>query len=74
MYKEKLESLVSLPKNHFDAIIKLINPKVTDSDLAPMFPKGWADDSKWFDTTYNYDSFRYIQIQIDEYNETMAGC
>ena len=40
MYKEKLESLVSLPKNHFDAIIKLINPKVTDSDLAPMFPKG----------------------------------
>jgi hypothetical protein len=74
MNKEKLEVLIKLPKQQFDAVIKLINPKVTDSDLEPMFPKDWDDESRWFMPQYNYDSFRHIQIQIDEWNEKMAGC
>lgn len=37
----------------------------------PMFPKGWDRDSRWPDMTYDYDSFRSIQIEIDAYYENM---
>ena len=40
----------------------------------PMFPDGWADDKNWPDFKYDYDSFRKIQIEIDDYNERMVGC
>ena len=74
MNKEKLEVLIKLPKIQFDAVIKLINPKMIDSDLEPMFPEGWDDESRWFMSQYNYDSFRKTQIEIDEWNEKLAGC
>ena len=74
MNKVQLEILVSLPRHQYDAVIKLINPVLTDEDLKPMFPQGWNDDSRWSQPKYNYDSFRHIQIQIDEWNEKMAGC
>lgn len=74
MIKEKLEILLSLPRNHYNAVIKLINPALTDEDLKPMFPQGWNDDKNWPQPKYNYDSFRHTQIQIDEWNEKMAGC
>lgn len=72
--KERLTILINLPKPQFNAVIKLINPKVSDSDLSPMFPEGWSDNSNWPEFKYDYDSFRSIQIQIDELNEKMAGC
>ena len=72
--KERLNILINLPKHQFDAVIKLINPKVSDSDLSPMFPEGWNDNDNWPEFKYDYNSFRATQIQIDEWNEKMAGC
>jgi len=41
----------------------------------PMFPAGWEADKNWPDLSVNnYDSFRSTQIQIDDYQERMAGC
>jgi hypothetical protein len=40
----------------------------------PMFPAGWVDDKNWPDLTYNYEGFRKTQIEIDDYQERMAGC
>lgn len=74
MNKEKLEILVRLPKQHFDAVIKLINPNVTDQDLLPMFPANWSDNQNWPEFKYDYDSFRSTQIEIDYLREKMAGC
>ncbi len=48
--------------------------KRTNPDYEPMFPEGWADDKNWLDFKYDYDSFRKIQIEIDDYNERMVGC
>lgn len=73
MNKEKLEILIKLPKQQFDAIIKLINPKVTDEDLRPMFPEHYYKNANWPEFKYDYDSFRKTQIQIDEWNEKMAN-
>lgn len=74
MNKMQLEILVKLPKRHFDAVIKLLNNKITDEDLKPMFPEGWDDDSKWPESNYDYDSFRHHQIRIDYELEKMFGC
>lgn len=74
MNKEKLEVLIKLPKQQFDAVIKLINPKVTNEDLTPMFPQGWSDNENWSNINFDYDSFRTTQIAIDEWNEKLAGC
>ena len=74
MNKMQLEILIKLPKRHFDAVIKLLNNKITDEDLKPMFPEGWDHDSKWFIPQYNYDLFRKTQIEIDEWNEKLMGC
>jgi hypothetical protein len=46
----------------------------TNPDYQPMFPAGWADDKNWPDVTYDYNSFRKTQIQIDDHMERMAGC
>jgi hypothetical protein len=72
--KERLNNLLNLPKHQFDAVIKLINPKLTNEDLKPMFPKEWSADSNWPEFKYDYDSFRKIQIEIDDYAERMVGC
>ena len=74
MNKMQLEILIKLPKRHFDAVIKLLNNKITDEDLVPMFPEGWDHDSNWFIPQYNYDLFRKTQIEIDEWNEKLMGC
>lgn len=74
MNKTQLEILVNLPKRHFDAVIKLLNNKVTDEDLKPMFPQGWSNDSKWPEFKNNYDSFRVHQLRIDDDLERMMGC
>jgi hypothetical protein len=65
MYKENLQTLISLPKHQFNAVIKLINPKLNDNDLRPMFPGGWDRDECWLSGDYNYDAFRMHQIIID---------
>lgn len=74
MNKMQLEILVNLPKRHFDAVIKLLNNKVTDEDLKPMFPDGWSNDIKWPEFKNNYDSFRVHQLRIDADLERMFGC
>lgn len=74
MNKTQLEILVNLPKRHFDAVIKLLNNKVTNEDLKPMFPEGWNNDSHWPEFKNNYDSFRIHQIRIDYELEKMMGC
>ena len=74
MNKMQLEILVSLPKRHFDAVIKLLNNKITDEDLKPIFPEGWSHDSKWPEFKYDYDSFRVHQLRIDYELEKMVGC
>jgi len=60
-----LERLATMQEEEF---------KRTNSDYEPMFPEGWADDKNWLDLKYDYDSFRKIQIEIDDYNERMVGC
>lgn len=74
MNKMQLEILVNLPKRHFDAVIKLLNNKVTDEDLKPMFPEGWSNDNKWPEFKNNYDSFRIHQLRIDYEIEQMMSC
>jgi hypothetical protein len=70
----QLEILSKLPKRHFDAVIKLLNNKITNEDLKPMFPDGWNDNSKWPEFKNNYDSFRVHQVRIDYELEKMMGC
>ena len=60
-----LERLATMQEEEF---------KRTNPDYEPMFPEGWADDKNWLDLKYDYDSFRKIQIEIDDYNERMVGC
>lgn len=72
--KENLKTLIQLPIHQYNAIIKLINPKLTNEDLQPMFPEGWDDNNKWPKFTNNYESFRKYQIQIDEELERQMGC
>lgn len=76
--KENLERLISLDKNQYDVTIKQINPKVTDEDLKPMFPKGWNNDSRWpEDTETNAERWARWephQIRIDYELERMVGC
>jgi hypothetical protein len=67
--KENLQTLIDLPRHHFDAIIKLINPKLNDNDLRPLFPEGWDRDECWPDGKYNYDAFRKYQVVIDQQAE-----
>ena len=74
MNKMQLEILVNLPKRNFDAIIKLLNNKVTDEDLKPMFPENWNHNSNWPEFKNNYDSFRIHQLRIDDDLERMMGC
>ena len=60
-----LERLATMQEEEF---------KRTNPDYEPMFPEGWADDKNWLDLKYDYDSFRKIQIEIDDYNERRVGC
>ena len=60
-----LERLATMQEEEF---------KRTNPDYEPMFPEGWAGDKNWLDLKYDYDSFRKIQIEIDDYNERMVGC
>ena len=60
-----LERLATMQEEEF---------KRTNPDYEPMFPEGWDDDKNWPDLKYDYDSFRKIQIEIDDYNERMVGC
>ena len=65
MCKNELEKTVSMSQAEY----MQENPT-----YEPMFPDGWADDKNWPDFKYDYDSFRKIQIEIDDYNERMVGC
>lgn len=76
---ENLQTLIQIPAHQFNAVIKLINPDVTDKDLEPMFPEGWALDSNWpvesrRTAAQEYEAFKSIQLRIDNHNEFMAGC
>jgi hypothetical protein len=78
MNKMQLEILVNLPKRHFDAVIKLLNNKVTDEDLKPMFPQGWNNDSRWPEeketNAERWAKWQPHQIRIDYELERMVGC
>ncbi len=65
MSKNELEKMVGMNQEEY----MQQNP-----DHIPMFPKDWANDQNWPDITYDYDSFRKTQIEIDDYRERMAGC
>ena len=61
---KELKTLVELPKDEYIAMMKEINPDLTDADLVDMFPDGWQ--AKHIDISgNNYDSFRKTQIMID---------
>ena len=69
--KENLQTLIDLPIHQFDDIIKLINPKLSDNDLRPLFPEGWNRNECWPDGNYNYDEFRKHQVVIDQEAEDL---
>lgn len=61
---KELKTLTTLPKDEYIAMMRELNPDLTDSDLADMFPDGW--EAKHTDIGgYDYDSFRKHQIIID---------
>ena len=76
--KESLEWLISLDKNEYDVTIKTVNPKVTDEDLKPMFPRGWNSDSRWYESTETnaerWAKWQPHQLRIDDELERMVGC
>ena len=77
--KESLERLINFDKKTFDVIIKIANPKVTEDDLKPMFPDGWANDSHWpaEDTetpAERWKRWQPHQLRIDADLERMVGC
>ena len=59
-----LKTLTELPKEEYIAMMKELNPDLTEDDLRDMFPDGWQANHKEIGT-YNYDSFRDTQIIID---------
>ena len=65
MSKNDLEKLVGMNQDEY----MQMNP-----NYEPMFPDGWSDDSKWPEFKNDYESFRSMQLLIDDYNERMAGC
>jgi len=61
---KELKTLVELPKDEYIAMMKEINPDLTDADVADMFPDGWQ--ANHIDISGNhYDSFRKHQLIID---------
>jgi hypothetical protein len=72
-------SLEDKDYSRFRETFELLNPKLTDEDFKPMFPEGWSLDSNWLvesrrTAAEEYEAFRPIQLQIDRYNDFMAGC
>jgi hypothetical protein len=79
MNKVQLEILIKLPKRHYDAVIKLLNSKVTDKDLNPMFPDNWSHNSKWPLESEESNAERWVkwephQLRIDAELERQMGC
>jgi hypothetical protein len=81
MNKMQLEILSKLPKQQFDVEIKLLNSKVTDEDLKPMFPEDWDHGVHWIDFSQDkqtnaefWDKWQHTQIQIDLALESSMGC
>jgi hypothetical protein len=60
---DALKDLTNLPKEEYIAMMKELNPDLTDPDLAEMFPQGW--EANHIDINYNYDSFAKQQMIID---------
>jgi len=72
-------SLEDKDYSRFRETFQLLNPKLTDEDFKPMFPKGWSDDKHWPDLDKETNAEFWAkwskhQIAIDEANERMAGC
>ena len=77
--KENLKTLIQLPIHQYNAIIKLINPKLTNEDLQPMFPEGWDDNNKWpleskESNAERWEKWQPHQIRIDAELERQMGC
>jgi len=61
---KQLKTLSELPKEEYIAMIKELNPDLTDADLQDMFPAGWEKSHVSFNDTH-YDDFRKHQLAID---------
>jgi hypothetical protein len=61
---QQLKTLTQLPKDEYIAMLKELNPDLTDADITDMFPDGWEAKHTTI-SEYNYDSFRNTQILID---------
>lgn len=60
---KQLKELTELPKEEYIAMMRELNPDLTDKDLADMFPDGW--EANHIETNYKYDDFAKHQIIID---------
>ena len=61
---KQLKTLVELPKDEYIAMMKELNPDLTENDLRDMFPDGWQ--ANHIDISgYKYDSFAKHQMIID---------
>jgi len=61
---KQLKALSELPKDEYVAMLKELNPDLTDADLQDMFPAGWEKNHVSFNDTH-YDDFRKHQLAID---------
>lgn len=60
----ELKTLTELPKEEYIAMMKELNPDLTEDDMRDMFPDGWQ--ANHIDISgYNYDSFAKQQMIID---------
>ena len=61
---DELKALTELPKDEYIAMMKELNPDLTDADLQDMFPAGWQKNHVSFSESH-YDDFRKHQLIID---------
>lgn len=61
---QQLKTLTELPKEEYIAMMKELNPDLTDADLQDMFPAGWQKNHVTFKDSH-YEDFRKHQLAID---------
>jgi hypothetical protein len=61
---KQLKTLSELPKEEYIAMIKELNPDLTETDLQDMFPEGQQKNHVSFNESH-YDDYRKHQLAID---------
>ena len=61
---KQLKTLTELPKDEYIAMMKELNPDMSEDDLRDMFPEGWQKQHVTLKDS-SYEDFRKHQLAID---------